>query len=207
MSKDGQSQKATGYIFTTLKDLIAAANQGKEGVWLKLPNEIIYDEEAKNQAIDELCLFLKTKPNLERLDLSRNKFGNEGIRKILDSIDAKTTSIRTLHLSANDLDDTGLGYVTEFLKTNTKIQNIEIVANNAGVETTRAFIKAVKEKTFMKQDISVVGNPGAKRLYDLPRSETTFGVALMAKRPEKPAETFVSDEDKKAETAKEFVKQ
>jgi len=80
---------------------------------------------------------------LQELNISWNKFGNEGAQYLSNALKINTT-LKKLDIAYNFIGNEGAGYLADALKINTSLQYLDISNNNIGDEGARYLVSALK---------------------------------------------------------------
>lgn len=89
--------------------------------------------------------------HLESLDLSNNSVEEGGFRAIADLLQHEGCSLKHLHLQYSRMGDAGAIVLTESLKCNTELENLDVRGNDLGHEGLGAFLKLLNDVSSIKK--------------------------------------------------------
>ena len=119
-----------------------------------------------NDEIEALAEFVKHLTSLQELDLSWNAIGDRGIEKLAEET-KHLKSLEKLDLSNNKIGDEGAAKLAQSLKNLTSLRVLKLCSNAIGNDGTVALAKGMKHLTSLEElDLSnnTIGDLGAAKL-------------------------------------------
>jgi hypothetical protein len=106
-----------------------------------------YNQDLYDDQIRAIMPIIRGKTSLRTLDISHNYFGPDGIRYLVDALQANP-SISRLKLFWNpSIGPNGAQILADFLRTNTSIREIFLEGCRIGIEGVRSLTEALKHNT------------------------------------------------------------
>ena len=97
-----------------------------------------------NQEKDDLCMLIQMQPHLQWLYLSfSSSLRDDGVKRLCNSL-AHNTAIMKLHINSCNITSDGLVAVSDMLKNNESIQQLDIRGNLYVAKNLTSFLKCIK---------------------------------------------------------------
>jgi hypothetical protein len=125
--------------------------------------------------VSSLSEALQQNTNLERLSLSGNESGDEGVTAVAKALHGK--NLVSLSFDNCSVNDNGAKAIAETVKASSSLQELALSHNQIGTEGAKALADAVKSsKSLTTLDLSqnVIGDEGARSLADAVRENKVF---------------------------------
>lgn len=94
--------------------------------------------------MQNICEYIKTNQNMKSLKLLKNKITNDGVAVLLKAL-SENTSLISLNLSQNMLNDKVLDIFTSYFQTNHHIKLLCLNQNNINVRNAKSKVADFKK--------------------------------------------------------------
>eukprot|EP01028_Stygiella_incarcerata_P000365 TRINITY_DN10408_c1_g1_i1.p1 TRINITY_DN10408_c1_g1~~TRINITY_DN10408_c1_g1_i1.p1 ORF type:complete len:202 (+),score=38.33 TRINITY_DN10408_c1_g1_i1:144-749(+) len=125
----------------------------------------------------------KEDANLEKIDLFSECIGNDGLRRLLEEVGEKNTSIKTINLNENEISDEGAIIVAEIAEKCEKLEDLYLGRNAISDRGCIRLAEMVEKSSTLKQlclwDHPDITDEGAVRMAEaVERSRTLTWLSL-----------------------------